>query len=144
MSRYFEGVLQLRPGRQDVLTFVRETTVQEGKAEIVKEAKVKGGIDLYFSSQRYLRALGQRLPGRFSGKLEMSRRLFSASGVTSKLIYRVTVLFRLLPFKRGDTVGLRGREYRILAVKERVHLQDAATGVKEWRPLEEVDRAFGR
>jgi NMD protein affecting ribosome stability and mRNA decay len=144
MSRYFEGVLQLRPAREDVLRFIRESTARDGKAEIVKEAKVKGGIDLYFSSQRYLRALGQKLPGRFSGRLEMSRRLFSASNVTSKLIYRVTVLFRLLAFRRGDTITLHGRDYEVLDVRDRVYLQDLASGEKEWHLLDEVDRAARR
>jgi NMD protein affecting ribosome stability and mRNA decay len=141
-GRYFEGILQLRPGRDDVLRFVRETVSREGKAEIVKEAKVKGGIDLYFSSQRYLRSFSLRLPEKFSGKLEMTRRLFTTSGITSKFVYRVTVLFRLLPFKRGDSIVLHGRKVRILAVRDRVQVQDAASGAKEWHALEEVERAF--
>ena len=92
---YYEAILQLRPYKKEVLDFVRNQIAKRKDVFISKEEKLKTGIDLYTSSQRFTRALGKKLKKSFKGELKTTRSLFGRNKQTSKNIYRVTVCFRL-------------------------------------------------
>ncbi len=94
-DQYFEAILQLRPENKKVLEFVKNQ-LQNSKTKISKEVKEKYGLDLYLTSQRFAIALGRKLKRRFKeGEIKISRSLHTRDKLTSKLVYRVTVLFRL-------------------------------------------------
>ena len=59
--KYFEGILQLRDCGDEVKKWVYDQVRKDQRALVTKEKKVRGGFDLYFSSQRYLRTLAKRL-----------------------------------------------------------------------------------
>ena len=61
--RYFEAIIQLRPYNQVVFDFIEKEIKNRNNPEyfISKIEKLKTGIDIYFSSQRYARTLGQLL-----------------------------------------------------------------------------------
>ena len=92
---YYEGILQLRNPNEEVINFVRNQFKNNEKVWIAKQEKLKTGIDLYVSSNKFLLSLGKKLKKSFKGELKTSRKLHSRNRVTSKNIYRVTVLFRL-------------------------------------------------
>jgi len=92
---YFEGTLQLRNPNEEVINFVRNQFKNNEKVWIAKQEKVKTGIDLYISSNKFLLSLGKKLKKSFKGELKTSRKQHSRNKMTSKTIYRVTVLFRL-------------------------------------------------
>jgi len=92
---YYEGILQLRNPNEEVVNFVRNQFKNNEKVWIAKQENLKTGIDLYISSNKFLLALGKKLKNSFKGELKTSRKLHSRNRVTSKNIYRVTVLFRL-------------------------------------------------
>jgi len=92
---YYEGKLQLRNPNEEVLNFIRNQFRNNEKVWIAKEERLKTGIDLYISSNRFLLSLGKKLKKSFKGELKTSRKLFSKSRITSKQLYRVTVLFKL-------------------------------------------------
>lgn len=92
---YFEAIIQLRPYNTEVLNFVKKKIEKRENVEISKEVKLKTGIDLYLTSQRFARALGKKLKKTFKGKLVLTRKLHTISKKTGKPLYRVTVLFRL-------------------------------------------------
>ncbi|MBI2546645.1 hypothetical protein HYV81_05700 [Candidatus Woesearchaeota archaeon] len=139
-SGYFEGVLQLRNPTQELVDFVRNRVEKDAKAVIAKEEPVPGGIDLFLSSQHYLQNLGKVLKKQFPGELKVSRRMFSTSHLTSRHIYRVTVMFKLSQIKKGQQVTYRGKRYQVTALGKKVMLRDTETGkrisvnFKEIRP----------
>jgi NMD protein affecting ribosome stability and mRNA decay len=91
---YYEGILQLRNPSPELKNFVRNQFKNNKKAWIAKEVPQKKGFDLYISSNRFLLALGKRLKKSFKGEYKISRKLHTQNRLTSKIVYRVTVLFR--------------------------------------------------
>ncbi len=139
-SRYYEGILQLRNPTPELIAWVRKTVKAEGKSLICEEKKVTNGIDMKFSSQRYLRALGKRLKERFTGELKLSRTLHTISKVTGKRLYRVTVMFRLLKYKKGMILEIDGEQWQIIAVDHRARIKNLTSGEKKEYALHELDR----
>jgi len=130
----FQGVMQLRNPTKELVEWVFKTTDKEGKAEITYERPVSGGVDLYFSSQKYMRSLGKRIAKHWPGELKSTRKLFTADYITGKRVYRVTVMFRLSSFKRGMTFEAEGKEYKIVKIGRYVTVQDKKSGKKEnWK-----------
>lgn len=93
--QYFEGILQLRNPNQEAVNFIKNQFKNNKKAWIAKEEKLKTGIDYYISSNRFLLSLGKKLKKSFKGELKLSRKLHTRNRITSKQVYRGTVLFRL-------------------------------------------------
>ena len=93
--QYFEGILQLRNPNEEAISFIRNQFKKRKNVFIAKEEKLKTGIDLYISSNRFILSLGKKLKESFKGELKTSRKLYGVDRQTGKLRYRVTVLFRL-------------------------------------------------
>ena len=95
-ATYFEGILQIRNPKKEVTDFIQREIESAKKRGVhatgIKE--VKGGVDYYLSSIKYLRKIGRELKRRFPGELKESPKLFSRNRQTSKAIYRLNVLFR--------------------------------------------------
>lgn len=138
---YFEGVLQLRNTTPDIYQWVIQKVKADGKARIAKEKKVPNGIDLYFSEQHYMQSLGKKMKETFPGQVVTSRRLFTTDKMTSKFLYRVTVLFKGMPFKRGDIVEFQGEKVQILNVANRIQVKNIKSGIKQEIPALLLKRA---
>ena len=126
----YQGVLQLRNETPEILEFVREAVSKKKDCEILKEIQTKDGIDIYLSSQHFLRALGKKLKLRFRGDLKTNRRLFSVDWITSKKIWRSTVMFRHLSLKVGDTVKYKGEEVIVKNLGSKIQGMNKKTGKK--------------
>jgi nonsense-mediated mRNA decay protein 3 len=96
-SNYFEAIIQLRPYDEEIFNFLKKRIRKRDGVFITKVIQLKTGIDIYISSQRYARRLGQDMKKAFKGELKITRKLHTQSRETSKLLYRATVLFRLKP-----------------------------------------------
>ncbi len=96
-QQYYEGILQLRNPNKEVLNFIRNQFKNNKKAWIAKEDELKTGIDYYISSNKCLLTLGKKLKKSFKGKLIISKRLHTRNRMTSKDVYRMTVLFKFDP-----------------------------------------------
>jgi NMD protein affecting ribosome stability and mRNA decay len=95
-EHYYEAKIQLRPLDEELIKFVIAQIDDSDRVRISKTAKLKTGVDIYVSSRKFATSLGKKLKKRFkSGKLVVTKTLFSKNKQTSKDIYRVTVLFRL-------------------------------------------------
>jgi NMD protein affecting ribosome stability and mRNA decay len=106
-GEYYEGILQLRNVRDDVLECIRDF-VDKNKDRgffITKEKKAYGGLDFYVTSQRIIQTLGKRLEARFGGKCVVSPHLQSRDRQKSKNLYRVNVLYRVPAVCLGDLVS---------------------------------------
>ncbi len=135
---YFEGVLQIRGGSPELLSWVHKTISADGRARVAKEKKVKNGVDVYISDQHYLQNLGRQLKHKFAGILKVSKRLHTTDKMTSKLLYRVTVLFKILPYKRGDIVTLYGEQVEVLNIGNKARVRDIRSGAKRDVDLEDL------
>ena len=139
---YFEGILQIRDGSKELLTWVHNRIITDGRARVAKEKKVTNGIDLYLSDQHYLQNLGRKIKERFTGILKVSKRLHTTDKMTSKHLYRVTVLFKVLPFKRGDIITVYGEQVEILAIKHKAQIKDVKSGKKKEISLDVLSRTI--
>lgn len=130
-NQYYEGVLQLRNPTKEVISFIKNQC-EKKHVLITKIIKEKEGFDYYITSRKFLHQIGKTLKQQFNGQLKVSPRLFSQDRLTSKNIYRVNVLFRLFPFKKGDMLIYRGEELKIVNIGTKVLAQNTTTGKKRW------------
>jgi nonsense-mediated mRNA decay protein 3 len=129
-NEYFEGILQLRnPSNKLIDTAIKEIEKKED-ANIAKVKKVANGVDIYISSQRFLRTLGNKLQNQFGGQLIISTKLHTKHRLTSRELYRVNVLFRLPNFKKGDVITYRGDKIKIITMHKNILAKDMKTGKK--------------
>ncbi len=129
-ASYFEGVLQLRNISDEALDWLHDEIIRAGRARIAKAKEVKGGVDLYLSSQHYMQTLGRKLQQKFGGILKITSKIHTKDFVRSRDVHRLTVLFRQLPFKTGDVIKYQGEEWKIIAVGNQVQLRNVKSGKK--------------
>ena len=94
-QQYFEGILQLRNPNEELIDFIKNQFENNSHVWIAKEERLKNGVDIYVSSNRFLLALGKKIKKNFKGEFKTSKRLYGVDRQTSKLRYRATVLFKL-------------------------------------------------
>ena len=70
---YYEAIIQLRPFDEEVLNFINKQISERKDVFISKIEKLKTGVDLYLSSQRFAIALGKKLKKRILTHLKLSR-----------------------------------------------------------------------
>lgn len=129
-TQYFEGILQLRNPVPEVEEYILSKVARDNKGKISKIKPVEGGLDYYFTSQKYLVALGKHLQEKFGGELIVSRRLFSRNRQTSKEVFRVTVLLRIPKFKVGDIVKIRRDVVKVTGIGKKIRGVSVETGRK--------------
>ncbi len=130
-AAYFEGILQVRDASEEIIDEILQTVKRDARAVVTRIKTVKGGYDLYFSSQHYLRALGKKLQQKCGGTLKVTATLHTRSKM-GKDLYRITVLWRPLPFRKDDLVLVKGEQWRILRIDNQVQLQHPVSGKKMW------------
>ncbi len=141
-ANYYEAIVQLRnPLRnpvgdlEDAMHFVLEAVRSEGQEVVFisKKKKVANGWDLYMSSNKFAVDLGRQLFREFGGELKISRKLFSQHKQTSRLLYRMTVLFRMPPFRAGAFILLDGKAFKVSELAKKVVV---AEDIESGKPFE--------
>ncbi len=129
-DQYFQGILQLRNPKQEVIDFLFKFVKKHAKKKVFisKEVKVKGGIDYYISSNRFLRTLGNKLQQEFGGVVTFNEQLFSYNRQTSKNVYRLNVLFRVPEFSKGDVIEINGKLVLVKGIGKKVSGKDIISG----------------
>jgi len=94
-DQYFEAKIQLRPFNQEVFDFIMNQIDKRKGVFVSKIDELKTGVDIFMSSQQFARRLGKMMKDKFKGELKITRTLHTQDKMTSRLIYRGTVLFRL-------------------------------------------------
>jgi NMD protein affecting ribosome stability and mRNA decay len=139
-DKYYQGILQLRNCTEEALDFVRNMIKKEKDVKVAKEAKTEEGVDIYLTSNKFLKKVGKSLKARFPGLLKSTSKLHTEDKQTGKKVYRGTILFRMPKFNVGDAGTFRGDKVRVLSVNTRVMLQDEKTGKKKTYNFDEVDK----
>ena len=128
-SDYYQGILQLRDVNDEILSFVHNQLKKRSDAVVTKTIKFSNGVDLYITSQKFIRALGKKLKESFGGELKISSKLHTRNK-QGKDLYRVNVLFRLSKYKKGDIVSVRGDKVRLITIGKKIFAKDLKTGKK--------------
>ena len=136
-SMYYEAILQLRDVSQEVIDYV-EDEIERVKLKVAKTVPLKNGTDYYLSNNSLTRALGKRLKEKFGGNNKETASLWGVK--KDREVYRVTVLFRGVPFKKKDIVIYEGDEYKIVSLKKDIFMQDVKTGKKVHLKYDHMDR----
>tara|TARA_Y100000310_G_scaffold345251_1_gene463127 strand:- start:4257 stop:4592 length:336 start_codon:yes stop_codon:yes gene_type:complete len=94
-NQYFEAKIQLRPFDEEIYQFISKMVLERKGTHISKVVKLRGGVDIYISSQRFARTIGDQLKRKFKGwELKISRTLHTRDKLRSRDIYRGTVCFK--------------------------------------------------
>ena len=128
-SDYYQGILQLRDINDEIISFVHNQIKKRGDVAITKRMKQPNGVDLYITSQKFIRILGKKLKDSFGGELKISSKLHTTNK-QGKELHRVNVLFRLSKHKKGDIVTIRGDEVRLLNIGKKIFARNMKTGKK--------------
>ena len=126
---YYQGILQLRNINPEVLDFVHDQLKKREDVAITKTAKQPNGIDLYITSQAFLRAIGKKLRESFGGEMRTSATLHTRNK-QGKDLFRVNVLYRPSKYKHGDIVNIRGDEIRLIHIGSKIFGKEVKTGRK--------------
>jgi nonsense-mediated mRNA decay protein 3 len=125
---YYEGVLQIRNANEELIEFIHNSVKKSQDVDISKIKKVGNGFDVYLSNRRYVLYLGRKLKEQFGGKLKQSPRLFTKNRLTSKNVYRVSVLLELYNFKKRDILEINNKYIKVSNIGKTVSGTDLLTG----------------
>jgi len=126
---YYQGVLQLRDVNNEIIDFAYQLINKRENVAVTKTIKYPNGLDMYITSQKFIRALGKKLRESFGGELKISSKLHTRSK-QGKDLFRVNVLFRLPKHKIGDIVVVRGDKVKLLKIGEKIFARNLKTGKK--------------
>ncbi len=127
-GQYYEGILQLRGPSDEVIAFIISQVKAAKGVFISKELKAGNGLDLYFSSARFLLGLGKKLQARFGGELKTSRKIHTRDKQKSRDVYRVSVLYVTPRIMKGDVAMVGNSLLHVSSVGRMVHGTDLKTG----------------
>jgi len=126
-SEYYEAILQLREVTDEVTDFV-DKEIKKKNIFVAKIKKVTNGHDYYLGNGNLTRNLGKTLQEKYGGEYVVTATLFTRK--EGRPVYRLTVLFRAMPFKKGDLVEYHDETYNVIMSGKKVMLQQAKTGKK--------------
>ena len=138
-TKYFEAVIQLRPARDDALTFLRNELRKQEKKGIFtnNETKVAQGIDFEITDQTYAKVLARKLKEQFGARVSKNEKLFSRSSQTSKDIFRLAVKIELPSFTNADMITFGHNHFQVSSVKKTLSVINLQTGQKTSLPIED-------
>jgi len=121
-------------------TFIKEELNKATEKGIycIKQEDVRNGIDYKLTSAQFVRRLGKSLINKFGGELKETTRLVTRDNQTGKDLHRVSVLFRIPKFKKGDIVFYKSKEVKILNFGKKVFVVDVKTNKKQQVPYHRI------
>ncbi len=137
---YFQGILQLRSPREEIIEFLKKELQKHKGVFVSKEKKVAGGLDVYLSSNRFAVNAGNKLLKKFGGTLKVNEKLFTRNRQTSRDVYRMAVMFRPSGFAEGDIVSAGKTVMRITGMGKKISGENLATGKKGLINPEEISK----
>ncbi|MAE13226.1 hypothetical protein CMO92_01555 [Candidatus Woesearchaeota archaeon] len=133
-GQYYEAIIQLRDSNEEVIDFIQEKVNKKPGVHINKIEQVTNGYDLYLTSSQFANTLGKLLQEHFGGTVKRSRRLYTKNHLTSKTIYRTTLLFRPHPYKIGDHIEIKGKTVEVTQLGKKPQGKELKTGKKVFIP----------
>jgi len=129
-SDYYEGILQVRNVNDEIIRFI-EKYAENGKNRgffITNCAGVRNGMDFYMTHQNKILALARKLQMIFGGILKISAKIQTRDAQKGREVFRTTVYFCALPFKKGDYIVFDDRLYYVTNVGKKINAIDIENG----------------
>lgn len=102
-EQYYEAVIQLRNPSPELINLINNQLRKNPDAFISTIVPHKDGFDIYISSQRFARNLGNKMKKAFrNSELKISRKIVTRNRQTSRDVYRATVFFKLHPEEENE------------------------------------------
>lgn len=130
-SGYYEAILQIRPREREVELFIKKKFADSRKASISSIKKLKTGIDYYITSWEFAVSLGNHLVRKFGGTVLVSKKIYGKTKKKGQIVYRCTVLYRGLDFKKGDVISGDSGIYHITSASRKITGKNLVSGKKE-------------
>ncbi|MBI2668311.1 hypothetical protein HYX14_00555 [Candidatus Woesearchaeota archaeon] len=124
---YFEAILQLREVSEEIEDFAYDE-IKRHNIHIAKTVQMKNGYDIYLADSPFSKSLGKKLQQQFGGECVTTASIYGTKD--GKEQYRITILFRGLPFRKGQKVSYQGEEYKVKLLGKGILLQHIQTGEK--------------
>jgi len=103
-EKYYEAVIQLRNPSPELINLINNQLRKNPDAFISTIIPLRDGFDIYISSQRFARNLGNKMKKAFkNSELKISRKIVTRNRQTSRDVYRASVFFKLPPEEKGRT-----------------------------------------
>ena len=118
-SNYFEGILQLRNIDQSIVEYILNQ-FEKYKVGIAKIEEVKNGFDVYSASNKFSRKIAHKLQNEFGGEVKESAKLYTKSQLTSKMVYRLNVLYRGPLIKKGEIVKVKDKIIKVSSLTKNI------------------------
>ena len=130
-SNYYEAILQIRPASKEVERFLEKKFETTTRARMTHKKKIKTGSDYYITSWKFAVSLGNELRKKFGGFVTISKKIYGKSKKKGKVVYRCTVLYRRLAFRKGDVISFDRKVYKITSTNKIITGMNLQTGKKE-------------
>lgn len=130
-SNYFVAIFQLRPDDEEVEMYIENYLKKQKSFLLSKILKTPTGKDYYFTTKKELKKLADLLVKTFGGETKSTATLHTRDNQASKDLYRLTVLYRVPKFKKGDVILLEGKLLRVTNMAKRINGVDLLTGKKK-------------
>ncbi len=133
-----QAILQLRNPVKEVIRFTEEELEKNERTKVNEVAQVENGLDYYLTDKDEAVRIARKLQTKFGGEFVVSPKLYTYDSQSGKRIYRLTVLFRYYPIKKGDLVEIKGRKIKIISLGKKIFGQEEKTGKKVHLKFEEL------
>lgn len=127
-SQYFEAILQLRDVSEEVIEFAKQE-IKKHQNSIAKIKHHDNGIDFYLADKDLTRNVGKKLQTHFGGQCLITAKLFTKRK-DGQEIYRITVLFRGLPFQKGEIVTYQDEKFEVESLNREIILRNKKNNQK--------------
>jgi len=119
----------VRPRNKDVERTVLKAFQNTHKAQLSKIEDLKKGVDYYVSSWEFAVSVGRKLVKLFGGSFNLSKKTFGRKD--GKTVFRYAILYRTMPFARGDVLSYEHKVFVISSVSKIVVGINLLSGKKE-------------
>lgn len=92
-DKYYEGIIQLRPYNETALLYIKKNA-EKDNVTISRIEEQKNGIDIYLSSQRFVRNIAQKIKRQFRSEVKISKSIVTRDRLKSRDLYRATALIK--------------------------------------------------
>jgi len=138
-TKYFEGILQVRNTTREIHDFIKNNLARQKSkgVHINKIVDVDGtgaDVDYYYTDNRYIKILAEKLRDHFGAQIKNNAQLFSIDWETSKNLYRVNMLVRFPTYHKNDVLKINEHLFKIISMDEKVHVINLETNTKTLLP----------
>ena len=133
-----QAILQLRNPTKEVIRFTDAELEKNTRTKVNEVVDVENGLDYYLTDKDEAVKIARRLRTKFGVEFVVSPKLYTFDSQHGKRIYRLAVLFRYYPIKKGDSVEIKGKKIKVIFLGKKIFGQEEKTGKKVHLEFEEL------